>query len=774
MALGFAACGGDLGPDPVPGPPAAIAIKTGSGQSGTVGQELAQPVVARVTDAEGRGVAGLTVTFAAATGHGALTPAKAVTDDAGEARSTWTLGAQAGAMSATATVAGLGPAAADATAEPGPPAQLGFVSLPLAATAGTVIDPPVRVAVEDRYGNRVPGASAQVTLALSPGQLGGSATAVAADGLAAFPGLRIDVAGPAYVLTATAAGLAGAASEPFPVATGVAAELLPVSGDGQEAAAGSAVDIEPMVVVRDASGNAVAGVSVTFAVTAGGGSVAPEAVTTAADGRASAAWRLGTQVGDNTLRATIAAPAAVPVEFHAEAVPGPVDPSTSKLTAAPTTVLTGVTSVVTVTARDAFGNPVSGADVKLGATGTGNTIVQPPNTGADGTSSGTFRSNAAGSRTVSAVVAGVALDQQATVVIESPPEVAEVVVTPGEAALLVGQTVALSAAALDDEGDPVPGATVSWSSSDPGVASVSAAGVVTAEGPGSATITATSNGRSGAAEVSVSLNGGTLTNVTYCTMDGVAVKMDVYIPDASKPRPLPVVVHVHGGGWTSGSKSSGSRFAEMRPILLDRGYLVASLDYRLAPTHKYPAQIQDVKCAVRHLRARAWRYGLDPARIAAWGGSAGGQLVSLLGTADAGIGFDDVGGFQGVSSEVRAVAAISPITDFTHPDELLDDYRRAFQTWPDPTSPEMIQASPVTHVSAGDASFFLIVGEDDALVLPAQAERMHQMLQDAGVSSSLLTVLNADHDLQPTDGPIEPSGAVINSRLADFFDQHLR
>ena len=102
--------------------------------------------------------------------------------------------------------------------------------------------------------------------------------------------------------------------------------------------------------------------------------------------------------------------------------------------------------------------------------GSGNTIEPPAATGADGTSSGSFRSTAAGSRSISAVVAGVTLSQQATVVVESPPEVAEVTVTPAQASLLVGQTLALSAAAVDDEGDPVPGATVSWSSSDLDVA----------------------------------------------------------------------------------------------------------------------------------------------------------------------------------------------------------------------------------------------------------------------------------------------------------------
>jgi acetyl esterase/lipase len=771
--LSLGACQSDLGPDPEVGPPARLEVRSGAGQTGTVGVPLALPIVARVTDAEDRPVAGVPVSFAAAESGGVFEPSSAATDERGEARAVWVLGRRAGALRASATAEGLPTATVSATALPGAPARLEFSTVPLAAVAGLAFDPPVAVTIGDQYGNRVPGSSAEVSLAVNQGTLVGPASAVAVGGLAIFPALRLDAAGTGYVLTATAEGLAPAESESFPVATGLPAELLVVAGDGQDATAGSAVAIAPTVVVRDEGGNGVGGVNVTFTVVQGGGSVTPSAVTTAADGRASpATWTLGSAAGANVLRATTAALTDAAVEFHADGVPGPVDASRSTVAAEPPDVLTDSISVIAVTARDAYGNPVPGAAVRLSASGQGNTIVQPPATGPDGTAIGTFRSSSPGTRTVIAEVDGVTLARQATVLVQSPP-VAEVVVTPAEAALLVGQTVTLSAAAVDAAGDPVPGATIAWSSSDPGVATV-AAGIVTAVGPGSAMVTATSEGRSGTVPVTVSYGEGTLTDVTYCTIADVPVKMDVYVPAASKPRPLPVAVHVHGGGWISGKKSEGSRFNEMKPLLLERGYLVVSLDYRLAPTYKYPAQIQDVKCAIRHLRARASRYGLDVERIGVWGGSAGGQLVSLLGTAGAGVGFDDVGGFQGQSSAVQAVIAISAITDFTHPEELLDDYRRVFQTWPDPTSAEMIQASPVTHVSAGDAPFFFIVADEDELVMPAQSERMHQLLTGAGVSSSLLRVLHANHALQPTDAPMDPSGPVINSRMADFFDQHLR
>ncbi|NQT87653.1 alpha/beta hydrolase, partial [bacterium] len=100
--------------------------------------------------------------------------------------------------------------------------------------------------------------------------------------------------------------------------------------------------------------------------------------------------------------------------------------------------------------------------------------------------------------------------------------------------------------------------------------------------------------------------------------------------------PLPIVVWIHGGAWRAGTKSLG----RVMP-LVERGYAVAAITYRLTGEAQWPAQIQDCKCAIRWLRAHAAEHGIDPDRIGVWGSSAGGHLVAMLGTAG------DVEAFEG-------------------------------------------------------------------------------------------------------------------------------
>ena len=153
------------------------------------------------------------------------------------------------------------------------------------------------------------------------------------------------------------------------------------------------------------------------------------------------------------------------------------------------------------------------------------------------------------------------------------------------------------------------------------------------------------------------------TNLTYCTVDGFDLKMDVYYPGSADGL-WPVAVYVHGGSCTSGGKQRGAGIPFVQP-LVDSGFLVVAVNYRLAPEHPFPAPIEDVKCAIRSLQANAFLYNIDVNRIGAFGGSAGGQLVSLLGVTDASAGMDSSGGYLEESNRVQAVVSMAGPSDAT-------------------------------------------------------------------------------------------------------------
>jgi len=262
-------------------------------------------------------------------------------------------------------------------------------------------------------------------------------------------------------------------------------------------------------------------------------------------------------------------------------------------------------------------------------------------------------------------------------------------------------------------------------------------------------------------------------DVTYGNVSGVALKMDIHYPQASD-RPVPAVVYVHGGGWISGDKAEGAG-ARVIPEMVARGYLVAAINYRLAPEYKFPAQIEDVKCAVMHLRANAAAYGIDATRIGAFGGSAGGHLVALLGTSDPSSELEGSCDYGDQSSRVQAVADLYGPADLV---TMFDGIRGVmlplvFGTT-DLNSEIVSKASPVTHVTNDDPPFLILHGDKDILVPLSQSEVLYDRLVAAQVTATLVVVQNGAHSFEAKGGPMTPTWDEIIDTIADFFDRHLK
>jgi acetyl esterase/lipase len=241
--------------------------------------------------------------------------------------------------------------------------------------------------------------------------------------------------------------------------------------------------------------------------------------------------------------------------------------------------------------------------------------------------------------------------------------------------------------------------------------------------------------------------------------------MDVYFPEAGGP--WPALVYVHGGSWMHGDKSEAAMFAQG---MTAQGYLVVSVNYRLYPAAQFPAMIQDVKCAIRSLRANAAQYNLDPNRIGAVGVSAGGHLVSLLGTTDASTGWD-VGEYLDQSSRVRAVIAMAGVMDLSRnfPNADIEAMKRAgFGEY------NVTEASPITHVTADTPPFLLIHGDRDAVVPVEQSQLMYDRLMQANVPAQVVIVKNAGHAFIVPNATTTPTLGEINQIILDFLAQFLK
>ena len=258
-------------------------------------------------------------------------------------------------------------------------------------------------------------------------------------------------------------------------------------------------------------------------------------------------------------------------------------------------------------------------------------------------------------------------------------------------------------------------------------------------------------------------------DLTYCVVEGIPLTMDMYYP-WTMDKPAPVAVYAHGGSWSSGNKVDAQGMADV-PELLARGYLVVSVDYRHAPQWKFPAQIEDVKCAIRFLRANAAHFNLNPNKIGAWGHSAGGHLVSLLGTTTADAGFEGDGQCRDQSSRVQAVVDMCGRADLRGMPQ--DKAANVFGVQ-DGSVHLLEHASPITFVSKDDPPFLILHGDKDNIVPLRASEEFYERLKAAGVPARLVVVKNADHSFQPVDGTMSPTRAELTKMIADFFDQYLK
>jgi len=254
--------------------------------------------------------------------------------------------------------------------------------------------------------------------------------------------------------------------------------------------------------------------------------------------------------------------------------------------------------------------------------------------------------------------------------------------------------------------------------------------------------------------------------------------LDLYLPPASRARPAagyPLVVYLHGGAWLAGDARANRPFVDFPGVLASlaaRGYAVASLEYRLSGEARFPAQIQDVKAAIRWIRSHASAYGIDPARAMTWGVSAGGYLAALAAVSCGAAGLEPPTGGGGVGPPSSGAAEPPPsdcvqgavawyglfdfatLADQARKDSDISRDDRSAPEWrllgcdaATCTGEQFAAASPISYVDRRTPPILLIVGDKDRLIPHQQTLDMTARLEAAGVAHRLVVIPGADHSL---------------------------
>lgn len=264
-------------------------------------------------------------------------------------------------------------------------------------------------------------------------------------------------------------------------------------------------------------------------------------------------------------------------------------------------------------------------------------------------------------------------------------------------------------------------------------------------------------------------------DLEYAQVGDISLRLDLYLPEKAKEnakRP-PLLVWVHGGAWRSGSKDN-------MPLggLVERGFAVASVEYRLSPVARFPAQVHDINGAIRYLRASAKELGVDAARIGIVGSSAGGHLAALVGVTNGVKELEgDVGGRLDQSSDVQAIVDLYGPTNFLtilkqstpHGLNVRVPALELLLGGQPEDKPDLARlASPVFHVDEHDPPLLLLYGDQDPQVPINQAHELKGAYLAKGMKAKFIVVYGAAH------GGKEFYDEERVGKMAAFFDRHLR
>jgi acetyl esterase/lipase len=257
-------------------------------------------------------------------------------------------------------------------------------------------------------------------------------------------------------------------------------------------------------------------------------------------------------------------------------------------------------------------------------------------------------------------------------------------------------------------------------------------------------------------------------NIEYANPDNQHLQLDMVRPSEGS-GPFPAIVCIHGGGFRAGERQS---YDDLIRQFAQRGYVAVTVTYRLAPKYPFPAAIHDVKAAVRWLRGNAAKYHIDPDRIGATGGSAGGHLAQFLGVTS------DVKEFEGDEGHLDQSSRVACVVNYFGPSDFTKSYGKsvdAAEVLPlflggnlEQQHQKHILASPLYWVTPHAAPTLCVHGTKDDYVAIEQAQWMVDKLKAADVEAELLTLEGAKHGFQGADA------RKADEAMFAFFDKHLK